>query len=329
MYLLADDRTDKEFRKISFSGFEKKDVFRALRNQIEKKDPLTTTRWIVEIHSSGWVSELFDFYEQYAVQEIGVGNPRLYPYLRERREDVRKLISGKYSFLETRNDSKMRYVLVEIAMVILYSQQRPIAKLVKIKEGDLKQEDMINRLMFYGKDYQRDYWNDDIDPPSLKGVFNELIGSLRAKILDSVLFWIAWIRLWEEMKGMMPPGDSPENCPVILRTWYGWKIWKIFMKESRNRLVDVLFYLSTRDIKNSSKKLREESLILAATIICEGIDTERPLVLDMERIMAACNSEITDRLFAEVVRDRDRHYEKGGFGLPQELKDKIKEQYFE
>ena len=313
MYLLSDDRTDKEFKKISFSGFERKDVLRALKQQIEKKDPVTTSRWVVECHTSGWVSELFDFYEQYAIQEIGVGNPRLYSYLRERREDVRRLISGKYSFLDTRNDGQMRYVLIEIAMVLLYSQHREIPKIIKLREDDFNQEGMLHRLMFYGRSYQEEYWNEE-DPNSLKGVFNELIGSLRGRLLDSVMFWMSWIRMWEEMKGVMPTKDAPESCPVILRSWFGWKIWRIFLRESRTRLVDVIYNLSIRDVKASNKKFREDALILAAMIICEGVDEKRPLVVDMERVMTACNSDVTDRLYKEAVRDRDRHYAKLGIG---------------
>lgn len=313
MYLVADDRTEKEFKKISFSGFERKDVFRALKQQIEKKDPITTSRWVVECHTSGWVSELFEFYEQYAIQEIGVGNPRLYSYLRERREDVRRLISGKHSFLQTRNDGQMRYVLIEISMVLLYSQHRQIPKIVKLKEDDFNQEGMLHRLMFYGKSFQEEYWKED-DPPSLKGVFNELIGSLKERLLDNVMFWIAWIRMWEEMKGVMPTKDAPETCPVILRTWFGWKIWNIFLKESKNRLVEVIYNLCIRDIRASNKKFREDALILAAMILCEGVDEKRPLVVDMERVMTACNGDITNRIYKDAVRDRDRYYSKIGIG---------------
>jgi hypothetical protein len=214
----------------------------------------------------------------------------------------------------------MRYVLIEIAMVLLYSQHRQIPKIVKLKEDDFNQEGMLHRLMFYGKSFQEDYWNED-DPNSLKGVFNELIGSLRGRLLDNVMFWMSWIRMWEVMNGVMPTRDSPESCPVGLRSWFGWKIWKIFVRESNNRLVGILYNLSTRDIRSSNKKFREDALILAAMVICEGVDEKRPLVVDMERVMTACNSDITDRLYKEAVSDRDRHYAKVGIGAltPSEL----------
>jgi hypothetical protein len=85
--------------------------------------------------------------------------------------------------------------------------------------------------------------------------------------------------------------------------------------------VDVIYNLSIRDVKASNKKFREDALILAAMVICEGVDEKRPLVVDMERVMTACNSDVTDRLYKEAVRDRDRHYAKLGIGelTPSEM----------
>ena len=54
---------------------------------------------------------------------------------------------------------------------------------------------------------------------------------------------------------------------------------------SKTRLVDVIYNLSIRDVKASNKKFREDALILAAMIICEGVDEKRPLVVDMDRVI--------------------------------------------
>jgi len=304
MYLIADDRT--EFKSVSFCGYKKKDLFSALKKQLDKRDPITVTRWVCEAHASGWVGELFDLYESYSVQSIGVGNPRIFPYLSQRREEIRKIIQGKHSFIETKNDAMMRYILTEIPLVMNQSQRRPIPKFHKFKEEDLDHSGMINRLMFYGKDYQKEYWNEDTDPSSLKGVFNEFIGSLRSKNLDSAMFWLSWIRMWEISKNVMPAKDSPEECPLVLRTWFGWKPWKILRKEGNNTLIDYIYNMSIRDIRGTNKRFREDCLILACVVATEGVDPTRPLVSDKEHVMRGCSSDTTDRFYREIVQERDK-----------------------
>jgi hypothetical protein len=304
MYLIADDRV--EFKKVSFCGYKKRDLFSAMKKQLEKRDPITTTKWACEAHVSGWVAELFELYEAYAVQHVGIGNPKLYPYLSQRREEVRQIIQGKQSFVQTQNEAMMRYIITEIPLVLIQSQRRPIPKLQKFKEEDLDQTRMLNRLMFYGKDYQKEYWDDENDPPSLKGVFNEFIGSLRTKQLDSVLFWLSWIKMWEITKNVMPINDAPEECSLVYKSWFGWKPWRIIQKEAPNQLIDYLYQMSTRDIRGSNKKFREDCLILAIMIVCEKVDSDRPLVTDMEKVIRGCSSDTTDRFYREIVNERDK-----------------------
>jgi hypothetical protein len=305
MYLISDDRTDKEFKRISFCGYEKKELMKALKQQLKKQDPLTVGKWVAEAHASGWVGEIFEMFELFAVQEIGIGNPRLIPYLSERREEVRKQIQGKQSFLQTRNEGVMRFILSEIGMVLIQSQRRPLPKLLKFKESDLDQTEMVHRLSFYGKDFQEPYWDNENDPGSLKGVFNEMIGSLRVKQLDSVLFWVSWIRMWEQMGGVMPIKDAPDHCPLTLKAWFGWKVWRILRKEVPIPLVEFLFKMSIREIRASNSRFREDCLVFTLQIACETVDETRPLVGDLERITRECSSEVTDRIYRELVNERD------------------------
>lgn len=304
MYLIADDRV--EFKKLSFCGYKKRDLLSMLKKQLDKRDPITITKWACEAHLSGWVGELFEMYELYAVQTIGIGNPKLYPYLSQRREEVRQIIQGKQSFVQTKNDPRMRYIITEIPLVLIQSQRRAIPKLIKFKEDDLDQTRMVNRLMFYGKEYHKEYWNDDTDPQSLKGVFNELIGSLRAKHMDSVLFWLSWIKMWETTKNITPIGDAPEECPLVYKSWFGWKPWKILRQECKIGLIEYLYQMCIRDIRGSNKRFREDCIILAIVVCCEKIDIDRPLVADQEKIMMGCSSETTDRFYREIMNDRGR-----------------------
>lgn len=305
MYLISDDRV--EFKKVSFCGYKKRELFSALQKQLDKRDPITVTKWVCEAHASGWVAELFELFESYAVHTIGTGNPKVYPYLSQRREEIRQLITGKQSFVQTQNDASMRYIITEIPLVLIQSQRRPIPKLQKFKEDDLDQMNMLNRLMFFGKDFHKDYWIEETDPPSLKGVFNEFVGSIREKQLDSSLFWLSWVKMWELTKNPMPMNDAPEECPLTHKAWFGWKAWVIMRKECEHiPLVEYLYQMSIRDIRGSNKKFREECLVLAVVMATEAFDSTRPLVIDQEKVMRGCSSETTDRFYREIVNERDK-----------------------
>lgn len=308
MYLLADDRDDGSFKKISFSGFPKRDILNAIRREILKGDPVTTARWVAEAHASGWVSEMFDVYEQIAVKDIGIGNPRIFPYIQERRNVIREAIQGKNSFLETRNDATVRYVLLEIAMIEMVSQKRVLGKLKKLKEVDLGSEECLRRLRCFEEKNVDAVWDTDKDPPSLKGVYNELFGAIQRQDLDLTMYWISWLQMWEKTGQPTPSVDAPEECPVTLGGWVGWKIWKYLLSDqvAIPGLVNILYQMSCRDMRGNKKTFRDDCLLLACTSVCETLDTSRPLVRDTGDIVRKSDSSVTDRVYREMVESMVR-----------------------
>jgi hypothetical protein len=303
MYLLADDRDDGSFKKVSFSGFPKRDILSAIRREILKGDPATTARWVAEAHASGWIAEMFDVYEQIAVKDIGIGNPRIFPYIQERRDVIRQAIQGKHSFLETRNDATVRYVLLEIAMIEMVSQKRVLGKLKKLKEKDLGSEECLRRLRCFEEKHVDSIWDTEKDPASLKGVYNELFGAIQRQDLDLTMYWIAWLQMWEKIGQPTPSGDAPEECPVTLQGWVGWKIWKYLLSGniSTPGLIHILYKMSCRDIRGNRKTFRDDCLLLACVSVCETLDASRPLVRDTGDIVRKADSSVTDRVYREMV----------------------------
>jgi len=308
MYLLTDDRDDNAFQKISFGGFPKRDIFTTIRKEILKGDPLTTARWVAEAHTSGWVAQLFELYETIAVQYVGLGNPRVFKYLLDRRETIRQLIQGKLTFLDTRNNAQMRYLLMEISMILLESQKRPAGAIHKLKEQDLEPEVCLRRLRFVDETFVAPFWDDEADPKNLKGVYNELFGSLRTKNMDHTMFWLAWLRMWEQSGAIVPSGDAPEECPVPLRAWFGWKVWRFLRSIPGPGLLADIYKMSCRDLKGSKKKFRDDCLVLACAGICDVLDASRPLTPDIGRVMSRADASVTDRVYREVVKGRDEHF---------------------
>jgi hypothetical protein len=66
--------------------------------------------------------------------------------------------------------------------------------------------------------------------------------------------------------------------------------------------------MSCRDLKGSKKKFRDDCLVLACAGICDVLDQSRPLTPDIGRVMSRADASVTDRVYREVVRNRDEHF---------------------
>jgi len=216
---------------------------------------------------------------------------------------IRQSIQGKHSFLETRNDSTVRYVLLEVAMIQMASQKRLLPKLKKLKERDLGGEECMRRLQCFSENHTEKVWDKEKDPTSLKGVYNELFGAIQRKDLDSTTYWLSWLRMWEKTGQPTPMGDAPEECPIPIRGWVGWKVWVYIQSDDVicPGLVNILYQMSCREIKGTRKTFRDDCILLACIAICETLDTSRPLVVSPGDILQKADASVTDRVYREMV----------------------------
>ena len=70
-YKIIDNRSIISFKKETFSGYKKNDVFKALLKSIESKKIENSLNWLVECIISGYIIELWDkllLYISYSIQ---------------------------------------------------------------------------------------------------------------------------------------------------------------------------------------------------------------------------------------------------------------------
>ena len=86
-FLINDFRKPEEFRKKTFSGYAKKDVFDVLFKSLDENKFEEACQWSSEIVISGYYEELWERLINYISKYIGIHNPLL-PYVLFLRELV-------------------------------------------------------------------------------------------------------------------------------------------------------------------------------------------------------------------------------------------------
>jgi hypothetical protein len=278
LYLINDPRLEPSFKRITFCGYAKPDVLASVRKSILKRDLVSSLRWIAEAHASGYVSELFDLFEDLFLKEMNIENPKIIPYIHQRRGDVREVLVSMENFLDTRNHYSVRVILAEVCSVLIFSGRNPLPQLRSLKPKDLEEQSMLSQCSFYGVSFLTpELWRED-DPVQLKGVYNELFGCLYSKDFERAMYWLAWLQMWEKCGNLLPMSDSPDGVSVSSIRWFGWKIWN-WLKQSPDLPPQYIATLEEMAVKPSRtmKAKRQNALILACLFQCRGIQVHRPL----------------------------------------------------
>jgi hypothetical protein len=303
LYLIDDPRLESSFKRITFCGYAKADLLASVRKAILKRDLVASLRWVAEAHASGYVSELFDVYEDIFLKEINIENPKFIAYIHQRRKDIREILAMMDNFLETRNHYSVRVILAEICSVLVFSGRNLLPQLKSLKPKDLEESSMLSQCSFYGMSFLTpELWRED-DPVQLKGVFNELFGCLYSKDFERAMYWLAWLQMWEKCGNILPISDSPEGVSVSAIRWFGWKIWRWFKTSSSDLPRQYTETLEEIAIKPSRtmKAKRQNALILACLFQCRGIPVSRPLRGVGFRVASV---EELNEVYNEVSRNR-------------------------
>ena len=62
----------------------------------------------------------------------------------------------------------------------------------------------------------------------------------------------------------------------------------------------------------AKEKFRDDCLLLACSSFCDTLDTTRPLAVDTGLIMSRSDASVTDRIYREIVDNRDVGVSKKG-----------------
>ena len=294
---INDIRTMNDFKKISFSGFEKTKVTKELIINLINSNIESSLYWSVELICSGHFKELWECIILFISKHIHIGNPKLPIYLAMRIDDFKNIVKNGFlgNELDLRNNGKIRKLFAEIIIILSLSNKKNSIQFVIInKENDFSMENLNSKLKAPNVRFITDFFKDD-DPQELFIALNELTYNLSINDSYNVTYWIEWILEYEIKckKNKIKIECARRNYPEVPSEFQKdciWIIWEIIKKYSENKskiilkINDSLFKIYSLRFTPTIKKKRKYILYYAINILTENYDLNKKVIEDIKII---------------------------------------------
>jgi len=117
---INDKRHQKEFKNITFSGYKKSAVLKALLTSINNGKFEEALNWTAELICAGYIKDLWEVLLIVLGKHIHLANPKLIIYTHQKYEKFREVVNNSdiiNSELELRNNSHFRQLFTEMVSV--------------------------------------------------------------------------------------------------------------------------------------------------------------------------------------------------------------------
>ena len=217
MIEISDVRDIKQFRKITFSNFEKTKVKKELINCLKLAKYESSLYWSAELICAGHFIDLWEIIILYMSKHIHIGNPKLPIYINIKIELFKNIITNGYqeNELMLRNNDKIRNLFTEIITILCLSQKKHNFELVKITKEELNIDVFGSKL----KAPNIKYADNIFKSGDLKEIFiavNEFSYNISNNNKNSftACYWVEWIL---ELQNIYI--KKKEKCSIERREW--------------------------------------------------------------------------------------------------------------
>lgn len=298
---LNDSRTTKEFRVVTFSGYKKTDVKKALLDSLQQTQIENACYWCAELVSAGHYLDIWEFFLLYLGKHINLANPGLVIYLEKRFTVFRNILSkdNYHDELQLRNNPTVRNIFAEVACILAMSPKRLSIESIKIKKDE--EFDMVkiqDKLKAPSTEYS-DHIFKEGDCKELAIPINELAFEL--SITDSHIpnmaracYWIEWLVTFDQLCR-----KRKRNCVISTRDDIPvdykhkseaiWLVWDTLFYQIREdkfllKLMNSLLNIYCIQFTPASIKKKQSILYFAVSIVTESFVRDVPLVKNKEVI---------------------------------------------
>ena len=272
-YIIFDNRSLKEFTKLSFSKYLIKDVLIALNKSILDCKIEDSINWGVELLLSGHINKFWDRIITIGIKNININNPNICYFLYIKYSKHIELIT-KYNILNIRNNQSYRNLIGETCFLICNSLKTKPLTYIKIKESDFNMNYLESKTIANNPNLIKDKLKYG-DPTETKIILNEFNYCLINKKYELCVYWLSWIIEWEKkntkQNKMYVCGLREINN--IDTKYYNdlvWLIWEIILKEGDkldnsflNTQIQSLYKLYKYDFKQSNKSKKSMYFLVA------------------------------------------------------------------
>lgn len=295
-FLINDIRTIKDFKKISFSGYEKSKVVKQLLLNLSSNQIEHACNWTVELIASGHFKDLWEAIILYMSKYIHIASPKLPIYISLRMKDFRDIIKNGYvnNELELRNNSNIRQLFSELVYILCSAPKKHTFDLLKInKLQDFSMENIQSKLKAPSIKYLEHIYKRG-DPQELFIAINELCFHITSKNSYNSTYWVEWIIEFDNVCN-----KNKHPCICERRAWATvdakfqknsiWIIWEIIKNEAKKSQVKEKIILALLDIFSlrftpGLIKRRKYIIYNAINILTEKIDLNVSVINDIKKV---------------------------------------------
>ena len=310
-FLINDIRKPEEFRKKTFSGYSKKDVFDIFFKSLDENKLEESCQWCIELVLSGYFEELWERIINYISKYIGIHNPLL-PYVLFLRIvkflKLKKIDVFEKNYLELRNSQEVRNLFGELVCIIIMSTKtRKPKNIIRITSYQFSTDIFQKRLIAKSLNGTEKFIVSG-DPKELSIIINEFsynIEEVRFN-LNNLIYWVSWVLEWEKtlQKKNKELICSIRNINGVDKKYFRdfiWIFWEVILYETNNKNNEIL----TKQIRSlyeffkmkytSGKKRKRINLIitslelLSLNINADFID-KHPIVDRYHLLVQACGN---------------------------------------
>ncbi len=326
-YYIDDYRKITDFKKQTYSGYQKSDVLSALQKSIMDGKVEEACNWAAEMLVSGNLMECWERIIILNSKLINIGNPAFPFYLWTRfSQQIQIVHEQRYQgerVLTLRNNQECRNHLTDIITIMALSSKNKVKTLPKITTEDFRLDIFETKLEAKHINLLTNIIKPN-DPSEVSVVMNEFAYQIKGGTgnLDKALYWFNWIMEWEKLNIKRSDGF---NCAIRTRKYIKpqyyhdivWMIWDVIFQEASirndeklNRELIGLFKLFKYNFTSAGK--RKKSPLLIHTLYLMSYQSHLKwdkLVCENVKIHTQANAN-TNLLYMEFKKRSKNMYQK-------------------
>jgi hypothetical protein len=329
---INDVRKDSEFRKISFSKFQKTKVKKELLQCLVASKIEAACYWCAELVCAGHYIDIWEIIILFTSRYIHLGNPTLPTYISLRMQNFKDVMSNGFvgNELALRNNQKVRQLFGELMATLCLSKKRHVYEAVKIKkQEEFNMAHMASKLKAPNVSYGNKCFLDE-DPNELFIAVNELAYHLsnKSKNAYNACYWVEWILEFQTICK-----KKKETVVAERRSWANvdskyqkdgvWIIWDLIKNRAKekgcritSKVINALIDMFCLKYTDCVKKRRKYLIYFAISLLTELADFKIAIWSDkkvvqnvaskIDLVYKECKknekSPATDYLFSGVER---------------------------
>ena len=290
---INDVRTDKDFKSITFSGYQKTKVKKELIQNIAASKIENACYWTAELICAGHFAELWEIIVLYVSKHIHLGSPRLPTYIAMRMENFKDLLTNGYigNEIRLRNNPKIRTLFAEVIATLCLSRKKHVFEAVKIKKADeFNMTHMSTKLKAPKTTYASAVFTEE-DPRELFIAANEFAYHISSESHNSftACYWLEWMIEFEcicrkskevvvAKRRTWPPVDPKFHVDPI---WIVWELINVRAEDKgckiTQRIIESLLGMFCLRYGNAIKKRRRFLIYFAIALVTDPVDMKTPI----------------------------------------------------